>query len=460
MSSIRKRLLFNLLTLFLFSWLTVAGFTYYQAEDEIEEVFDAQLAQTAGMIAELTLNQIKIKEGDATGLAKAVYGHKYERKVSFQIWEGDRLLLHSQSAPHDKLSSNLGFSDKLVNGTTWRVFGMQHRLSNYIVYAAEDYEVRDEMVSHIAEGVAIPLLWAVPLLGVLIWLGVGQGLLPLQRVALEVAQKSPQQLQPVESKDVPDEIVPLTTSLNDLLSRLHRAFEVEKRFTADASHELRTPLAAIRTQTQVALRATDAVERQKALMNVIQGVDQSAHLVDQMLTLARLEPEALSKNFTVVDVLVLSEEIIVELVPLATEQQIELSLMDRTERADQRMVKGYQPGLAILLRNLIDNAVRYTPGGGHVELSIFTVSGSCAVGVTDSGPGIPKDEQGRVFDRFYRQGSGESYGCGLGLSIVQRIARLHHAEIKLADNPNGKGLSVSVVFPDMSGSPIHGAPIL
>ncbi len=451
MSSIRKRLLFNLLTLFLFSWLTVAGFTYYKAEHEIKEIFDAQLAQTAGMIAELTFNQIKGNRVAGSELTQAVYGHKYERKVSFQIWDGDRLILHSQSAPHNKLTSNLGFSDKSINGTTWRLFGMQHQLSNYTVYVAEDYDVRDEMVAYVAQGVSIPLLWALPLLALLIWLGIGQGLRPLQRVALEVARKNPQQLKPIKSKNVPDEIAPITRSLNDLLRRLHQAFELEKQFTADASHELRTPLAAIRTQTQVALRSTDVAERQKALMNIVRGVDRSAHLVDQMLTLARLEPGALKKNFTVVDMRALSENIIAELVPQATEQQIELSLMDKTETQKQRCIKGYKAGLEILLRNLMDNAVRHTPSGGYVELTIFTVGNGFAVSVTDSGPGVPKDERKRIFDRFYRQGNSDNYGCGLGLSIVQRIAHLHHAEIRLADNPKGKGLCVSVVFSGMKG---------
>jgi len=447
MSSIRKHLLFNLLTLILFSWLAIAGFTYFQAKHEIEEIFDAQLAQTAGMIAKLTSDKIKKKEVDSTQLAKAVYGHKYERKVSFQIWEGDQLLLHSQSAPHNKLSPNLGFSDKLIKGTTWRIFGMQQQLSNYTVYAAENYEVRDEMITYIAQGVLIPLLWALPLLGTLIWLGIGQGLLPLKRVALEVAQKNPQQLKPIDNKNIPDEVIPLTTSLNGLLHRLDQAFELEKRFTADASHELRTPLAAIRTQTQVALRSTDPEEQKKALLNIIEGVDRSSHLVDQMLTLARLEPDSCNKNFNTVDMLILSENIIADLVPLATEQQIELSLTNKTATTEARSIKGYEPGLAILLRNLIDNAIRYTPNGGRVELTIFTEKNNCSLTITDSGPGIPKDERERIFDRFYRQENHDNYGCGLGLSIVQRIVDLHQAEIRLAEGFNNKGLSITLLFP-------------
>ncbi len=446
MSSIRKRLLFNLLTIFLFTWLIIAGVTYIKATHEIEELFDAQLAQTTGMIAELALNKIEKKEIDSTVLTKAIYGHKYERKVSFQIWEGSQLLLHSQSAPHNRLSSNLGFSDKPINGTDWRVFGMQHSQSSHIIYAAEHYEVRNEMISSITQSVLFPLLWELPLLGALIWLGIGQGLRPLQRVALEVAQKNPQQLKPIESKNVPNEIIPLTASLNDLLHRLDQAFELEKRFTADASHELRTPLAGIRTQSQVALRSTDPEERKKALLNIVQGVDRSSHLVDQMLILARLEPESPDKNFTTVDLRTLSENIISDLFPLATEQQIELSLIDKTTTATQRSIKGYEPGLAILLRNLIDNAIRYTPKSGSVELAIFTKNNKCCLTVEDSGPGIPEHERDRIFDRFYRQDNHNAYGCGLGLSIVQRIADLHHAKIRLADGLNGKGLSVTVLF--------------
>jgi two-component system sensor histidine kinase QseC len=397
----------------------------------------------------LSINKIEEKEVDSTALTKAVYGHKYERKVSFQIWADGQLLLHSQSAPHDRLSSDLGFSDKQINGTTWRVFGMQHSQNNYTIFAAENYAVRNEMSTDIAQSALLPLLWSLPLLGILIWLAIGQGLRPLQRVALEVAQKNPRQLRPIESTNIPDEVTPLTTSLNDLLHRLHQAFESEKRFTADASHELRTPLAGIRTQTQVALRSTDPEEQKKALLNVIQGVDRSSHLVDQMLTLARLEPETLDKNFTAVDMLILSENVIGDLVPLATEQQIELSLTDKTYTPEQHIIKGYQPGLAILLRNLIDNAIRYTPNGGHVELTIYTENNDCCLTITDSGLGIPEKERERIFDRFYRQENHNDYGCGLGLSIVQRIADLHHAEIRLADGSNKKGLSVTVLFPSM-----------
>lgn len=443
MTSIRKRLLLNLLGLFLFSWLAVAGFTYYQATHEIEEVFDAQLAQTAGMIAEIMLDRLPQKGQETSELAKAVYGHKYERKVSFQIWEGNKLLLHSQSAPHERLSSQMGFSDRPIGKTTWRVFGMRHESNNYTVYSAEDYEVRNEMISFIAQGALFPLLWALPLLGVFIWLGIGQGLLPLKRVASEVSERTPQQLTPINSEGVPQEITPLTTALNTLLKKLRDAFDMEKRFTADASHELRTPLAGIRTQAQVALRSTDNEERQRALQNILQGVDRSTHLVEQMLTLARLEPETLTQEFETVQLATLAESIVADLVPLATERGIELSL---TNNSLDCSINGYEPGLCIMLRNLVDNAIRYTPDSGTVDIAINQDNDHCCLSVTDTGPGIPEPERERVFDRFYRQEGRNGYGCGLGLSIVRHIAQLHHASITLEENPAGQGLQITIRF--------------
>lgn len=441
--SIRKQLLFNLLTLFLLSWLAVAGYTYYEATHEIEEVFDAQLAQTAGMIAELSLNKIEKKETDGTTLTKAIYGHKYERKVSFQIWKADKLLLHSQSAPHERLSSQLGFSDRPIAQTTWRVFSMQQSRHGYAVYAAEDYEVRDEMIADITRGALLPLAWALPLLGILIWLGIGRGLLPLKQVAQEVTQRNPQQLKPIDNHGIPSEIAPLTTSLNDLLKRLQQAFEMEKRFTADASHELRTPLSGIRTQAQVALRATNPAEREKALKNILKGVDHSSHLVEQMLTLARLDPEALSTDFRPVDLTTLAEEVIADLVPLATTRDIELSLASNRPSC---CINGHEPGLAIMLRNLTDNAIRYSPTGGNVTVSLYQQDGHCCLDITDSGPGIPEDERERVFDRFYRREGRTDYGCGLGLSIVQRIVTQHQATISLTNATEGSGLRVGIRF--------------
>jgi len=446
MASIRKRLLINLIALYAVSWLAAIGATYREAHHEIEELFDAALAQEAGIIAELTLEDIENKAVEGAQLTRAMYGHKYERKISFQIWRGDRLLLRSQSAPPARLSSQLGFTDEQISDNSWRVFGMHAGENRYTIYTAERYAVRDELISHITRDTLFPLLWALPLLALFIWFGIGGGLAPLKRIAGQVARRSPQQLSPVDTERVPEEIAPLTASLNDLLQRLQAAFEKERRFTSDAAHELRTPLASIKTQAQVALRAADIDERKQALRRIIQGVDRSTHLVEQMLTLARLEPDASGEEFRPVALASMAETVVAELAPVAMDNGVELSFTSACPDEHGCQVKGYAPGLTVLLSNLVDNAIRHTPQGGQVEVSLLSQDECYMLAVSDTGPGIPEHERLRVFDRFYRPPGQDSYGCGLGLAIVQRIAQLHQAEVEIHDRPAGSGTQVTVRF--------------
>jgi signal transduction histidine kinase len=445
MASIRKRLLFNLTLLFLVSWVAVIIATYVEAHHEIEELFDAQLSQAAGVIEGLMREQIGDMEHADPRLGKDIYGHKYEHHVSFQLWRGGRLLLRSQSAPTTRLSSGLGFSDEMVGDTVWRVFAVESG-ENYTIYTAEDYKARTELISHITRDSIFPLIWALPLAAVLIWVGIGQGLTPLKRVADEVAQRSPRQLDPLSSRRIPEEILPLTTSLNDLLQRLRAAFEKERSFTSDAAHELRTPLASIKTQAQVALRAKNAGERNQALENIIRGVDRNSHLVEQMLTLARLEPDLYDRRFEDVDLVREAAEVVADLAPVAIENGIDLEFHDETPDKNKCVVQGSASGLMILIRNLVDNAIRYTPRGGTIAVLVSKHDDQCMLSVTDTGPGIAAQDRQRVFDRFYRRAGNDSYGCGLGLSIVQRIAQLHQAEVSLTDNPDGRGLRVEVRF--------------
>ncbi len=448
MPSIRNRLLVHLLIIVTVSWLVQVFITYYEAHHEIEELFDAELAQSAGIIAELVLKTADPQAiAPGSQLARAQYGHKYERKISFQIWEDDTLILRSQNAPAIPLATHSGFNDIQIDGGTWRVFTMPSVDGRYTVYTAESDEIRHELIYDITGGAIIPLLVALPAIVLLVWLGIGRGLRPLQRVASEVGRRSPHQLTPINGSDIPREILPLSTALNNLLHRLQAAFDMERRFTSDASHELRTPLAGIKTQAQVALRASKKEEREHALHNIIQGVDRSTHLVEQMLTLARLEPESANKEFQAIDLARLAEKAISELLPQADEHRIELSLENHYPPALGCTIQGFEPGLLILLRNLLDNAVRYSTEGGSVTVALFQEYNRCCLTVTDTGPGIAETERQRVFDRFYRPDGQSSYGCGLGLSIAQHIAQIHGADILLSSPPSGQGLRVTVLFP-------------
>ncbi|MCP4041898.1 MAG: two-component sensor histidine kinase, partial [Gammaproteobacteria bacterium] len=315
MSSIRRRLLFNLMLLFTVSWLAVTAATYYEARHEIEELFDAQLAQAAGIIADLVLPALETAELRKVELGKRIYGHKYEKHIGFQIWLGEKRAFRSQNVPELNRSRTTGFSDEEIDGETWRVFGFNIEGSDYRIYVGENYQARKELIRHITRDALLLLLWAIPLLAILGWLGIGHGLTPLIRITQEVSNRNPNQLDAIDSTRVPEEIQPLTQSLNALFDRLKEALDTERRFTADAAHELRTPLAGIKTQAQVSLRVTDDDQRTQALENIVQGVDHGTHLVAQMLTLARLEPDAIDQDFQVMDLKEVAEKTVADLVP-------------------------------------------------------------------------------------------------------------------------------------------------
>lgn len=450
MISIRQRLLRNVMLMFVVSWLGVIVVTFIESRHEIEEIFDAQLSQAAGIISDLSLEHLERGEVKYIKLPKDVFGHHYERNISFQVWRGDELVLHSQSAPETRLSTTPGFSDVDIMGYPWRVFMLHTVGGRYTLYAAERYVVRNELITEITRGALYPLLVALPLVALFIWISIGRGLNPLKQLASEVEQRTPQTLMPLDPGVVPKEVSALTLALNALLQRLQEAFERETRFTADAAHELRTPLAGIKTHTQVAMRSTNDKERQAALENILIGVNRSTRLIEQLLTLARLEPEAFTQGFVPVDLSKLVSETLTDISARAADKHIKLSFVDDCLQSPVCYVSAYAPGISILLRNLIDNALRHTPEAGSIEVRLLRAASQVELTVTDSGPGIPAEARARVFDRFYRRNSGDGQGSGLGLSIVQRIAQLHQAELRLEEAPSRSGLRVCVIFPRIS----------
>lgn len=447
MISIRRRLLISLLSLFALSWLVVSAATYLGASHEIEEVFDAQLAQAGRIIADLPLDAFSGVEIPDRVVTRNAYGHRYERKISFQIWHRGALLLRSESAPEFPLSDTRGYSDEPIGGVLWRVFRLTDQDTDHAIYVGESYAARNELVGDITLGSLAPLLAAVPLLAILTWIGIGRSLAPLARLSREVAARSPDKLSPIDTANAPREITPVIASLNRLLDRLQRALDSERQFTNDAAHELRTPLAGIKTQTQVLRRAQAADGADGNLLKIEQSVDRASHLVDQLLTLARLEPDAVARHFTPMDLAEVVRTVVGELAPQALARGIEVEFdCDLADDANARF-SGHEPGIAILLRNLIDNAIRYSPNGSQVQIGLRHAAPDWIISVTDQGPGIPEAERERVFARFHRGAGQQSFGCGLGLSIVRRIAELHRAEVNLGDGHDHRGLCVEVRLP-------------
>ena len=444
MNSIRVRQLVWLLVLFSAIWLVVVFTVWHKAEHEVEELFDAELGQLAATLSRLGTGGLDKPDPRWRTLDKSVYGHRYEKKIAFQIWKSGKLALRSANAPELPMATQAGYSDHTLGKHQWRVFALQSGDQEVTIFVGERHDVRAELVNRIALNSLYPLTLSLPVLALLIWVGLGRGLVPLRQLTGEVAQRSPDNLEPVRpNAAVPHEVQPLVNALNDLLLRLHRAFERERRFTADAAHELRTPLASIQTQAQVALRADAPTEQQHALQQVVQGVNRATRLTQQLLTLARLDPDNDSEPATAVDLQVRAQGVLGELAQEAHDRNIELSL----DEQGRGHVLGHGAALDILIRNLAENAIRYTPGGGKVQLSIATTGTEVRLRCSDSGPGIPADQRERVFERFYRgENSQQHAGSGLGLSIVRRIAELHQARL-LLDTPDwGYGLQVDVLF--------------
>lgn len=437
--SLRRRLLLSLLASLAVVWVLVSLITVWETSAELDELLDGHLAQSAALlIAQLG------HEPEEIELEHLPLLHKYAHRVAFQVWEGgDRLRLHSSNAPNRRLTDkDHGFADARHEGKGWRVFSRWDEDHRYLVQIGEAAESRGELVEEMRHAMLPPVLFSLPVFGVAIWLAVGRGLRPLARVREAIAGSDPRSLSPLGG-EAPIEIAPLIEQLNRLFARVESLLESERRFTADAAHELRTPLAALKTQAQVALGAVTTAERDQALHSLSRGCDRAAHLVEQLLTLARLEAETWRANFVVLDLHALAAQVMADMLELAMARQIEMALQGE----GRFLVRGNAGLLGILLRNLLDNALRYGPLGSHVVLRLERGPRQRLVHVIDQGPGISEDERDKVRQRFYRSPGTEAPGSGLGLSIVERIAEIHDGYLELRPGAGGMGLEALIGFP-------------
>ncbi|MCK9238687.1 MAG: ATP-binding protein [Thiopseudomonas sp.] len=435
-TSLRWRLFALLAVSVLLAWIATAFFTYLDTRHEIGSMLDKRLMHTA----ELVLQQVELGSNTIPYTQPlSDYTH-----TTLQVWQHDgTLLMQSTTASTERLGTqHEGLNNAVLQGIRYRTYSLWDAQQQFNVRVAERYDLRDALAESVARHLLHPLYFAVPGLGVLIWLAVGAGLAPLSRFANEVKQRQPDKLDPLELSNTPREVLPLQNALNSLFKRLQDSLEYERRFTADAAHELRTPLAAIKTQAQVACAATDADQRQHSLSKVILGADRAAHLIDQLLVLAQLDPEHSLIQPQQVQLAALVSESIAQHAPAAIRKTVELGFTAE----DDGLIQGDSTLLAILVRNLIDNAVRYTPSEGQVDILLQRHDAAIVLQIADTGPGIATAELQRITSRFYRVlGSGED-GSGLGLSIVERIAKLHAAQLSFDTPAHGTGLVVRVRF--------------
>lgn len=368
------------------------------------------------------------------------------KNLELQIWDHKGvLLLHSANATSKPLSNGKsGLTNLWLHKQLWRVSTLSDNNSKLTFMVAERSDYREQLENQLTQDSIFVMLITYPFLGLLIWMIVGRGLDTLKKVANEVRHRAPGYLEPVNLEAVPSEIEPLVRELNHLFSRLKNAFEREKRFASDAAHELRTPLAALNTYTQIALRSKTQEERTEALLKVISGVNRGTHVVQQLLTLSRMVPEAAINEPIELNLNKEAAEIAAQLAPEAIAKDIELELIAPDEPT---LIIGNVTAIGILIRNLVDNAIRYSPPKSTVSVLIEKDHEHVILRVIDNGPGIPEELRERVFERFFRVIGNQATGSGLGLSIVAQITKLHNAKVTLHTAANGQGLDFRVHFP-------------
>ena len=436
--SLQGRLLLWVLGVLTTVWLVAALATWVDAQHELDELLDGHLAQAASLLVAHQAHEFE--EGDDR--FDIPPEHRYAPRVAFQVWRAGRLTLRSANAPAEPLArSDHGFETRSIGATAWRVFATRGTGGDVQVFVGEQADSRAGIMRAVIRSMLWPMLIALPLLGLACWWGVRQGLAPLRRLGLALATRRPQAVEAITMDSAPAEMLPLIAALNRLFERIADLLESERRFTADAAHELRTPIAAIRTQAQVALAAHQDGQRRHALEATLQGCDRAAHLVEQLLTLARLEGVAAVAG-AAVDLSEIARRVVVDLAPLALarRQSVELHLSGARWRDAEPALLG------VLVRNLVDNAIRYSPVGAPVFVEVSGFNGEVVLSVADGGPGLSEAQRLRLGERFFRVlGTGQS-GSGLGWSIVRRIAAAHGASISVGLSSRLSGLAISVTF--------------
>lgn len=476
-ASIRQRLLLYLLLPLVLLMCLVPVLGYRHAQHELDEVFDAALARTSRLL--FAALEEPLQRGDSSTIARITSryiayhdhfervpgdedikarlrelfngdegeeahegGHIYERGLAINVTDDQgRMLFQSSDAPHIDQKTFLapGFHDICIKEDKWRVFVLVDERSKFRIIVAQHEVLRAELSRENAIILVAPFVVSIPLFVVIILFGVARGLRPVKGVVAELQARDADNLEQMSVALTPRELVPMIEAMNHLFARLESAIVRERQFTSDAAHELRTPLAALRVQAEVALAAKQSDERERALRQIVMGVDRSTHLVEQLLMLARLDAVSMKRREAAIDIKSCLAELISRRILLALDKQQELAL----QSSASFKIIGDPLLLTQLFENLLSNAIKYSPSGAMIHFEIDAEQR--AVYLRDTGPGIDDALIDKIFDRFYRVDEDRSKGSGLGLSIVQRIADLYHWDIRIT-NRNQGGLQVRVQF--------------
>jgi two-component system sensor histidine kinase QseC len=457
--SLQGRLLALVLVLVTLVWAVAALKTWRDARHELDELLDGHLAQAAALLVVQQAGRWprggdsrrdrKDEDDDEHGrpLPDAPNLHRYAPRVAFQVFHEGRLVTRSAEAPVAPMlpeQAGDGFSTVAIDGERWRVFSARGAEDDVRVIVGESTGSRDDILGAVIGGTLWPLALALPLLGLAVWWAVRQGTEPLRRLGRVLSARRPDALQPVALPGAPSEMQPLVDALNGLFARIDQLLQGERRFTADAAHELRTPIAAIRTQAQVAMGESDDALRRHALASVMAGCDRATRLVEQLLTLARLEAAGAAAKAWPVDLAPVVRRVVGEVACAALARGQEMAF----EGSGECRVAADETLAAVLVRNLVDNAVRYAPPGAAVRVSLGReAEHRIRLRVEDGGPGLAEAELARLGERFFRVLGSGATGSGLGWSIVRRIADVQSADVRVGRSATLGGLEVTVTWP-------------
>ncbi len=454
MRSLRSRISVLVLAVIVVVLVPVVTLSYYFMIGEVDELSDARLAENArtinalvsdaGTSAAMLAHEIVPWQRKSEGQSSAQPGHSYETQIGFQYWNGAHaLLLHTTNLRDVAFDATpLGFADLAIGAHRWRVFTLLND-DRTQVRVGERYDSRREISHALAIEAIVPFAIGLPLLALLVGWAVRLGLRPLRELADRLVERRPDNTRALAIENAPREMEPVIAALNGLLGRVRELLQHERQFTANAAHELRTPLAGALMHVENAQAAATPAVTADALDKAGQGLARLTRIVNQMLELARWDAAAAAHEFRAVDLRRCVDEELQELGALAADKDIEIVINSVPAAC---IIDGWEPGLRALLRNLLDNAIRYSFAGGRVTIDIAPNENGTRLSIADHGPGIEPARRAAMFERFQRGAEGVSEGSGLGLSIVARIAELHHARITLADIDAHAGLRVDVDF--------------
>lgn len=460
-----------MLTPLLLLWPISLALTWLVAQNIAGKPFDRALEYNVQALAKLVVVKNKLVQFNLTGPAREILRADDTDQVYYQVvgTRGEYLSgEHDLPMPQDdekNTDEGVRLREDVIHGQdvrvayTWIKVDVQGA-SPVLVQVAETLEKRKTLATEIVKGTMVPQFVTLPLAVLLVWLALVRGIKPLAQLERRIRARKSDDMSPLDETAVPEEVAPLVSSINDLLSRLKVSLTTQKRFLADAAHQLKTPLAGLRMQADLAQRETNADELKKSLKHIGQSSIRATHTVNQLLSLARAETTGRSLAKQRVDMVHIVSEVMADSVPRALEKKIDLGYDGPAAGERPSQLEGNATLLKELVRNLLDNAIAYTPENGQVTLRLLTdrFSGVLVLLVEDSGPGIPESERELVFQPFYRALGTNVDGSGLGLAIVLEIASQHDATISIEDamlsghsQTPGTRIAVRFVGMDLAG---------